>query len=101
MVGTKPTRSPSRFHSRTRARRRSISPVVSIMGRALVVGVFGPGETAVAHGLDVGARGAGNRAAPGEEVLHELRPPVAAVEAEHVVQHQHLAVAVRAGADAD
>src|SRR5690606_11566408 len=65
------------------------------------VAVFGAGEAARAHRVDVGAYRAGHRAALGQEILDELRPPVAAVEAEHVVQHQHLAVAVRPGADAD
>src|SRR3546814_3300481 len=59
------------------------------------------GKAAVAHGRNVGLHRTGDGTAFGKEILDELRPPVAAVQAEDVVQHQHLAVAVRAGADAD
>src|SRR3546814_2462527 len=59
------------------------------------------GKAAVAHGRNVGLHRTGDGTAFGKEILDELRPPVAAVQAEDVVQHQHLAVAVRASADAD
>src|SRR3546814_19318446 len=58
------------------------------------------GKAAVTHGRNVGLHRTGDGTAFGKEILDELRPPVAAVQAEGVVQHQHLAVAVRAGADA-
>ena len=61
--------------------------------------VFGGGEGAVLHCCDVGARGRLDAAAAGEEVLREFRR--ARIQAQHVVQHQHLAGTVGAGADAD
>src|SRR5690606_41933506 len=88
MVGTKPTRRPSRFQPRTRSRSASSSVMVSIIvlpgkgGKGSGVGVRGVGEAAVAHGLGVGAHGAGDRTAFGEEVLDEARTAVAAGQAE-------------------
>src|SRR5690606_37945826 len=90
MVGTKPTRRPSRFQPRTRSRSASSSVMVSIIGTARKrgkgsgVGVRGVGEAAVAHGLGVGAHGAGHRAAFGQEILDEARAAVAAVQPEEV-----------------
>src|SRR5690606_23232236 len=125
MVGTKPTRRPSRFQPATRARRASSEVMVSIIEDSFMrerhPGADGPGEggsrrdaaptgagsrrllareAALAHRVGIGADRAGNAAAFGEEILDELRRAMAGVQAEQVVQHQHLAIAARAGADA-
>ena len=57
------------------------------------------GEAAVAHRVGKGAGGTGHRATFGKEILDELRAAMTAVQAEEIMQHQHLAIALRAGAD--
>src|SRR5690606_10994756 len=126
MVGTKPTRRPSRFEPATRARRTSSEVMVSIIEDSFMrerhPGANAPGESrsrleaaptgsgirmllareaALAHRVGIGADRAGNAAAFGEKILDELRPAMAAVQAEQVVQLQQLAIAARAGADAE
>src|SRR4249919_4311173 len=102
IVGTKPTRKPSRFHAATRARKSARSVEIhSAIARPLFVGVRGVGEGPAAHRFGVGAHGAGERTAFGQEILHELRAAMARVRAEQIVQHQHLAIALRARTDAD
>ena len=51
--------------------------------------------------LDVAGDGRGDVAVLAHEVLHELRHAAAERQSEHVMQDQHLAVGIAAGADAD
>src|SRR5579883_2621723 len=95
MVGTKPMRAPARRQAAIRARNASARVTVSMSER-----VLGGGKRAAAHRLGVGADRLEHGAAAGEKVLAEFRT-LAGGDAEHVVEHQHLAVAIRAGADAD
>ncbi len=96
MVGTSATRRPSRFHWAICPRSAPSSLKVWIIGRRRAV----RRETAVAHGVGKGTGCTGHRAAFGKEILTNLAA-MTAVQAEEIVQHQHLAVALRAGTDAD
>src|SRR5690606_41137466 len=57
-------------------------------------------ETAVLHRCIVSAEGIVDAALVGKEVLHETRG-LPRSNAKQVMHHQHLAIAFRAGADAD
>src|SRR5690606_23961700 len=57
-------------------------------------------KTAVLHCRIIGTEGIINAGLPGKEILHETRG-LARRDAKQVVHHQHLAVAFRAGANAD
>ena len=57
-------------------------------------------ELPFAHFAAICLNGLANLHARFHKALHELRPQIA-VKAEHVLNHQYLAIAMRAGADAD
>src|SRR5262245_7328065 len=97
MVGTN-----TLLGTRRRRSRRSAAEWITSMRRlrGCLERVFRAGEGLRLHFLDVELDRAPDRAAVAQEILDEFRL-LAGVHVEHVVQHQHLARAVHAGADAD
>ena len=63
--------------------------------------MFDGGEFGGLDGLHVAGDGGWDVTVLAHEVLDELRYAATEREPEHIVQHQHLAVGVAAGADAD
>src|SRR5690606_2835438 len=96
MVGTKPTRSPSPRHCRTRARTSSMRCNVSMNLKH----VLRPGESTALNGVDIGADGGKHTALPLHEIVRELRP-LTRRDAQDVLQHQNLTVTAGTGANAD
>src|SRR5262245_2709740 len=97
MVGTN-----TLLGTRRRRSRRSAAEWITSMRRAQprLERMFRTGEGLGLHFLDVELHSALDRAAGAHVVLDEFRL-LPGVHVEHVVQHQHLARAVHAGADAD
>src|SRR5215211_3793856 len=94
---------PAARSSRTQRRRSGIVPssiMVKTGSGASVEAVLRTGIRAVPHLRTVGADGSADRLAQFGVALEKFGCEHL-VEAEHVVQHQHLPVAARSRADAD
>src|ERR1700743_2082729 len=99
MVGTKPTFWPAVRQPRTAARREAASVTVCMVEPSAEA-VFDAGKALFTHVLDVGTDGALDGIASGEEVFREFRS-LARGQAEQVVHHQDLAVAIQTRTDTD
>src|ERR1700730_10770404 len=114
MVGTRPTDRPSRRHFATVSRSRAA--VATTAGRALVTAVsslfadHGQAAGVAVLGIRKGPRLNLRRIATGgvddegpelSELFHEARLAVAPAQAQHVVDDEHLAIALDPGADSD
>src|ERR1041384_239865 len=98
MVGTRPTRRPSARWMARQDRRAEMSLMSSIAGERSVKAVLGRRVLSLPNLVGVRLCGPANRAAQRGEALEEARAE-RLVEAEHIVQHQHLAIAIDAGPD--
>src|SRR5262245_44377164 len=100
MVGTSPTRRPSARWTARQDRSSPMSLMSSMAGERSVKAVLGCWVLALPNLVGVGPGRLANGAAKRREALEEPRGE-RLVEAEHVVQYQHLAVAVGARPDPD